>query len=69
LEVFHNPFAKLPLPQELIPEAQHWFKQSEEIICAAHYETSVLWSKTLIQDATAPMPTLADFQKGIKGRG
>ena len=65
LEVFHNPFAKHPISREFIPEAQHWFERNGEMICAAHYKTSVLWSKTLIQEAKTPMPTLADFQQAV----
>jgi hypothetical protein len=60
LEVFHNPFAQYPLPHALVPEATHWFEVEGEIVCEAHYETSVLWSKTLIQSDSDPMPTLGD---------
>jgi hypothetical protein len=63
LEVFHNPFAQHPLPHALVPEATHWFEVEGEIVCEAHYETSVLWSKTLIQNDSHPMPTLADDPK------
>jgi hypothetical protein len=60
LEVFHNPHAQHPLPRALLPEATHWFEAAGEVICEAHYETSVLWSKTLIQNDSDPMPTLGD---------
>jgi hypothetical protein len=60
LEIFHNPFAQRPLPRALLPEATHWFEADGEVICEAHYETSVLWSKTLIQNDSDPMPTLGD---------
>jgi len=62
LEVFHNPYARYPLPRELVPEATHWFEFDGEIICEAYYETSILWSQTLIQNDTDKMPKLDDFQ-------
>jgi hypothetical protein len=58
LEIFHNPFARHQLPRTLLPEATHWFHVGGEVICESHYETSVLWSKTLIQNHSDPMPTL-----------
>ena len=61
LEVFHNPFARYPFPHTVLPEANHWFDSGGELICESHYETSVLWSKTLIQDDGDPMPTLRNL--------
>lgn len=58
IEVFHNPFAHHPLPFELLPEATHWFDQDGETVCRSFYETSILWSQTLIQNDTDPPPTL-----------
>lgn len=58
LEVFHNPFARYPLPMPLVPEAQHWFDEGGEIVCRSVYATSILWSQTLIQDFSDPPPTL-----------
>lgn len=58
LEVFHNPHARHSLPRELIPEAQHWFERNGEIVCEAHYETSILWSTTRIFNSSDPIPTL-----------
>ena len=63
LEVFHNPYAQRPLPHALVPEATHWFEAQGEIVCRAHYETSVLWSKTLIQNDSDPMPTMGNFRQ------
>ena len=57
LEVFHNPFARYPLPHALLPEVTHWFEADGEMVCTSHYNTSILWSQTLIQDARCPMPT------------
>ena len=54
LEVFHNPFARHPLPFDLLPEACHWFEQDGERICRTIYETSILWSQTLVQDESQP---------------
>lgn len=48
LEVFHNPFARHPIPRQLIPEAQHWFAEAEDISCQAFFETSILKSQTFI---------------------
>ena len=58
IEIFHNPFARHPFSRTLLPEATHWFDSSGELICESHYETSVLWSRTLIQNDSDPMPTL-----------
>ncbi|SDH23787.1 hypothetical protein SAMN04487926_10311 [Paraburkholderia steynii] len=61
LEVFHNPHATNPLPRTLLPEVTHWFDAGGEIICESHYETSILWSRTLIRNMSDPIPTLSDF--------
>jgi hypothetical protein len=58
LEIFHYPFARHAFPRTLLPEATHWFSAGGVLICESHYETSVLWSKTLIQNDSDPMPTL-----------
>jgi hypothetical protein len=63
LEVFHNPYAKYPVPFELLPEATHWFEEKGEKICRSFYETSILWSKTMTTDASKPAPRLEDFQR------
>ena len=63
LEVFHNPFARHPVPFDLLPEACHWFEQNGERICQTIYETSILWSQTLIQDKSqTPLSLDALFQ-------
>lgn len=64
LEVFHNPNARYPVPRALLPEATHWFDKDGEMTCEAHYETSVLWSVTKMQNDTDRMPTLEDFKPG-----
>lgn len=61
MEVFHNPFARHPVPFELLPEAQHWFEEKGEWQCSAVYEASILWSQTRITDADKPAPTLQDL--------
>lgn len=58
IEVIHNPFARHPVPLELLPEAQHWFEVDGEWQCSSVYETSILWSQTWITDADKPAPTL-----------
>jgi hypothetical protein len=61
VEVFHNPFAKHPMPRELLPELTHWFESKGEIVSEAYYETSVLYSNTLILNKSDRIPTLKDF--------
>jgi hypothetical protein len=61
MEVFHNPFARHPAPYELLPEATHWFEQGGERVCRSFYETSILWSKTFIDDGDKPPRQLEDF--------
>jgi hypothetical protein len=66
LEIFHNPFARHPLSRTLLPEATHWFHADGEIVCESHYKTSVLWSRTLIQNVSDPMPTLRNANVPIE---
>jgi len=61
MEVFHNPFALHPTPRELLPEATHWIEQQGEVNCESFYETSILWSRTLIQNKDDKMPKVEDF--------
>jgi hypothetical protein len=57
LEVFHNPFARHPLPEALVPEATHWIEVDGDRVCRSHYVTSILWSGTLIQNQSDDIPT------------
>lgn len=61
MEVFHNPFARHPVPFDLLPEAQHWFEDNGEWQCSSVYKASILWSQTRITDADKPAPTLEYF--------
>lgn len=61
LEVFHNPHARHPLPEALLPEATHWVEENDEMVCRAYYETSILWSQTRILNKDDRIPALADF--------
>lgn len=61
MEVFHNPYARHPVPHALLPEATHWFEQDGERVCTSFYETSILWSETHITDLDQPAPRLEDF--------
>ncbi len=63
LEVFHNPFAAIPLPMDMLPGATHWFEEDNDLICRSDYETLILWSKTIITQTNQRAPTLADFQR------
>lgn len=56
LEVFHNPFARHPLPEALLPEATHWIEVDGAIDCRSHYATNILWSRTLIQSQSEAVP-------------
>lgn len=60
LEVFHNPYASYPVSHELLPEATHWFEANGEIVCNSYYETSVLYSRTIIQKDTDRMLIIND---------
>ena len=64
VEVFHNPFARHPVPFDLLPEATHWFEQDGEKVCRSFYETSILWSQTRVQDASEQPLRLEDFLSG-----
>ncbi|MEN5230806.1 hypothetical protein [Brevundimonas naejangsanensis] len=64
LEVFHNPFARHPVPHALLPEATHWFDKDGEQVCSAFYETGILWSETWITDADKPPIRLEDILSG-----
>jgi len=61
MEVFHNPFARHAVPFELLPEATHWYEENGERLCSTVYETSILWSRTLIQDEDQRPPRVEDF--------
>jgi hypothetical protein len=61
LEVFHNPFARHPIPNELLPEATHWRLIDGEVTCSSFYETSILRSHTLVLKDSAPVPTVAQL--------
>jgi hypothetical protein len=37
-----------------------------QIICESHYQTSVLWSRTLIQNESDPMPALPDLKSPVE---
>ena len=60
-QYLHNPYACLPLPRSILPEATHWFERNGETVSESPYETSILSSRTLVLNADDPMPTLKDF--------
>lgn len=66
MEVFHNPFTRHPVPFELLPEATHWFEKDGERLCNSYYETSVLWSQTIIQNVSDPVIRLDDLLRTNK---
>lgn len=57
LEVFHNPFARNPLPRALLPEATHWLEVDGSMDRLPYYETGILWSRSLILRSDDPVPT------------
>lgn len=61
MEVFHNPFARHPVPHGLLPEATHWFEEGGEKVCRSFYEPSILWSTTHVTDGDKPPLRLEDF--------
>ncbi|EKT4070742.1 hypothetical protein QEG16_000759 [Stenotrophomonas maltophilia] len=61
MEVFHNPNAKHPLNPALLPEAAHWLPVNGEMDCKTFFKNTVLRSRTLIQDAEQPVPTVDDL--------
>lgn len=61
LEVFHNPFARHPVPHALLPKVTHWFDQGGQRMCRSFHEPSILWSATYITDGDKPPLRLDDF--------
>jgi hypothetical protein len=59
--VFHNPYARHPVPLELVPEAPHWFDQAGEMTCSAFYGRSIWWSLTRILKDSDPIPQVEDL--------
>lgn len=55
LEIFHNPFAARPMSIDLLPEAQHWVEKDGEMVAMAFYETSILWSETIVESVPSPL--------------
>ncbi|KAB2726516.1 hypothetical protein [Brucella anthropi] len=68
MEVFHNPHARHPISLDLFPEATHWIEQDGEWMCSSAYESSILWSQTLITGIDKPPPSLEDFISGVTTR-
>lgn len=68
IEVFHNPLARHPIPDEMFPEVTHWREVNGEIKCSAFFETSVLRSRTLILDASAQVPDVEELLKNYHDR-
>lgn len=60
LEVFHNPYARYPIPRSQFPGAQHWVKVGSDIVCRAHFQISILKSKTVVTQVTDRPLTLSD---------
>lgn len=67
LEVFHNPYARNPLPRALLPEASHWMEIDGVLDCVPYYETGILWSRSLILAADDPMPTYDTLPQWYEG--
>ncbi len=63
LEVFHNPYARNPIPDALLPEATHWRSVNGEVVCRAFYPFSILWSQTVVLPSDKPVPTMDDILK------
>lgn len=61
IEVFHNPNAAHPLPDDLLPEATHHREIGGENLSRSFFGTSVLFSMTRVQPADAPVPTIEEI--------
>lgn len=61
LEVFHNPNATHPLPEDLLPEAAHHKEIDGENLSRYFFRTSVLFSMTRVQPADARVPTIEEI--------
>jgi hypothetical protein len=61
LEVFHNPNATHPLPEDLLPEAAHHKEIDGENLSRYFFGTSVLFSITRVQPADARVPTIEEI--------
>jgi hypothetical protein len=66
LEVFHIPFGRYPIPNQLLPLATHWRLTDAEVMYSTSYEASILRSRTWVLKETDPMPTVEQFF-GSKG--
>lgn len=64
IEVFHNPLASHPIPNNLFPEVTHWRETNGTIACQSYFETAILRSRTLVLDSSAKVPTVEDLLKG-----
>ncbi|NWN48004.1 hypothetical protein HT121_10385 [Pseudomonas sp. MAFF 301514] len=61
VEVFHNPLAVHPVPNELLPEATHWRETNRGIECQSYFEIAILRSKTVVLSSESKMPTLEEL--------
>lgn len=58
IEVLHNPNARYPINPALFPEATHWLLINGVLDCKRYFRTSILKSRTLIQPASKPVPSV-----------
>lgn len=61
IEVFHNPNATHPFPDDLLPEATHHREIGGEQLSSSYFKTSILFSMTRIQKLDEPIPTVAEI--------
>ncbi len=61
MEVLHNPNAKHPINPDLFPEATHWLSVDGVMDCKRFFKKSILKSRTLVQNASDPVPTVDDL--------
>ncbi len=66
IEIFHNPMARHPIPEEMFPELTHWREFNGEIGSHSFFEKSVLKSHTLIINASDPVPDVAEVVKNYR---
>lgn len=58
IEVLHNPNARHPIDPALFPEATHWLPKNGVLDCKRYFKTSILKSRTVIQPASRPVPSV-----------
>ncbi|MDP3379494.1 MAG: hypothetical protein Q8S53_14105, partial [Brevundimonas sp.] len=54
MEVFHNPFARHPVPHALLSESTYWFEHDGDRVCRSRYETRSCGRRPTSRTPTSP---------------